>query len=416
MKKKLYVLILAIIIILSNTVVFANDTEEDDEDEMYYEEIRKEILETSATPLKEPSINSRAAVVIDRESKRVLYGKNEDKKRAMASTTKIMTCILAIENCRLDETIKVSKTAAAIGGSTLGLSAGDKITMNDLLYGLMLCSGNDAAEQIAETIGGSREGFADLMNKKAKELGLKNTHFVTPHGLDDEDHYTTAYELAILTDYALSNSKFAQIVNTKTKSILINGRQDNISNTNELLGYMEGVNGVKTGFTGEAGRCLVVSCKRNGLNLISVVLGADTKRFRTKDSMQILEYCFENYSQVNLKEKVEREFESWCKDNNIAIIKGKRQSIEPQIEKIAYTNFPLKNEEEKKIDIQVECASMLEAPVYEGMKVGTLKVKLGEEEILELKLTIPHTIDKKEPIDYWYDIWNSFKILNVARM
>lgn len=252
MKKKIRLLILIFILILSNTIVFANELEDDKEDELYYEEIRQEILETSASPSKEPSINSRAAVVIDRESKRILYGKKENEKRAMASTTKIMTCILAIERGKLDEIITVSKTASAVGGSTLGLNTGDKITMNDLLYGLMLCSGNDAAAQIAQTVGGNYEGFANLMNEKAEVLGLKNTHFVTPHGLDDEDHYTTAYELAILTDYALNNKKFAEIVNTKAKSILINGKQENISNTNELLGYMQGVNGVKTGYTSMA--------------------------------------------------------------------------------------------------------------------------------------------------------------------
>lgn len=133
------------------------------------------------------------------------------------------------------------------------------------------------------------------MNKKAEELGLKNTNFVTPHGLDNEEHYTTAYELAVLTDYALQNSKFANIVNTKNTIININGVNREISNTNELLGNLNGVNGVKTGFTGNAMRCLVTSCTREGNQIITVVLGADTKKQRTSDSIKLIEYAFKEY-------------------------------------------------------------------------------------------------------------------------
>ncbi len=214
--------------------VFGNEVDEDDLNNQEMEEI----LQTASNISNEPVINSKSAIVVDRKSKRVLYTKNANEKRAMASTTKIMTCLIALENGKLDEKIIVSKNSAKVGGSRLGLSAGDKITMIDLLYGLMLCSGNDAAAQIAETIGGNYEGFADLMNNKAKEIGLKNTHFVTPHGLDNDEHYTTAYELAILTDYALENKKFAEIVSKKTKTILINGNQKDLHNTNELLGYL----------------------------------------------------------------------------------------------------------------------------------------------------------------------------------
>ena len=205
------------------------------EEDAQLEEILEEIREVSAEAGKEPIINSRSAVVIDRESKRILYSKNADKKRAMASTTKIMTCLIALENSKLDEIVTVSKNSASIGGSRLGLLAGDEISLNDLLYGLMLRSGNDAAMQIAETIGGSCENFAKMMNKKAREIELKNTNFVTPHGLDNEKHYTTAYELALLTDYALKNEKFCEIVSCKKRIILINKQQREIYNTNELL-------------------------------------------------------------------------------------------------------------------------------------------------------------------------------------
>ena len=156
----------------------------------------------------------------------------------MASTTKIMTATIVLENADLDKTIEASKKAAGTGGSRLGLKTGDKITIRDLLYGLMLCSGNDAAVCLAESVAGSVAEFSNLMNAKAQELGLSNSHFESPHGLDSDEHYTTAYELALLSDYALKNSTFLNIVGTKTYTVTINGYPKNLSNTNELLGNL----------------------------------------------------------------------------------------------------------------------------------------------------------------------------------
>lgn len=191
----------------------------------------------------------------------VIWGKDENKRTAMASTTKIMTAIVTIENCSdLSQMVTASAKAAGAGGSRLGLKKDDKVTMNDLLYGLMLVSGNDAAVAIAEFVGGSVEGFAEIMNKKAKELGLKDTHYVTPHGLDDPEHYTTAYELAKIADYALKNEVFAKIVGTRNCTITINGNSKSLSNTNELLGYLNGVTGVKTGFTNNARKMFSYIC------------------------------------------------------------------------------------------------------------------------------------------------------------
>ena len=193
----------------------------------------------------------------------------------MASTTKIMTTIVILEKADLNETVTVSAKAGGTGGSRLGLKRGDKASVRDLLYGLMLRSGNDAAVALAEHVGGSVKGFAELMNEKAIELGLTNTHFVTPHGLDDANHYTTALELAKLTDYAMDNETFAKIVGTKSTTIYINNQSRQINNTNELLGVLNGVVGVKTGFTNNAGRCLVTETKRNNMDIITIVLGAD---------------------------------------------------------------------------------------------------------------------------------------------
>ena len=165
-----------------------------------------------------------------------------------------------------------------------------------------MVSGNDAAVALAEYVGNDLDGFSLLMNSKAKELNLLSTHFVSPHGLDHENHYTTAYELAKLTDYALQNEVFSKIVNTDTYTININNSPKNLHNTNELLGYIDGVYGVKTGFTNGANRCLVSACKRNNIDVISIVLGCDTKKDRTLDSINLINYTFENYESVNIKE------------------------------------------------------------------------------------------------------------------
>ena len=245
-----------------------------------------------------PTINSKSAIVLDRNSGMVLIGKNENEKRKMASTTKIMTCIVVLENSTLESLntiVTVSSKSAGTGGSRLGLHTNDKVSVINLLYGLMLCSGNDAAVALAEHVGGSIQGFADLMNKRAIDLGLSSTHFVTPHGLDNDDHYTTAYELAVLTNYALKNETFRKIVSTQSKTIMINNYSKTLTNTNELLGYLDGVYGVKTGFTNGANRCLVTAIKRNNMDIICIVLGAGRKKERTQDRIKLIEYVFTNF-------------------------------------------------------------------------------------------------------------------------
>ena len=229
-------------------------------------------ISSNISSLDTNTLNCRSCIVLDRASNKILVGKNEKKQVKMASTTKIMTATIVIENYDLSKTVEISKKAAGTGGSRLGLKKGDKISIIDLLYGLMLCSGNDAAIALAETVAGGIEEFGIMMNNKAKELNLENTHFETPHGLDSDNHYTTAYDLALLTNYALKNKTFLNIVGTKNYTITINGYPKNISNTNELLGNLNGVYGVKTGFTNGANRCLVTACKRENLDIICVVL------------------------------------------------------------------------------------------------------------------------------------------------
>lgn len=365
------------------------------------------MLESSVSANLEdvPSINSRCSVVLDRNSKTILYGKNENQKCKMASTTKIMTAIIVIENCtNLDDIVTISKKSATTYGSRLGLSANDKISVNNLLYGLMMVSGNDAAVALAEFVGGSIEGFADLMNKKSSSLGLTSTHFVTPHGLDQDEHFTTAYELAILTDYCLKNETFRKIVNTKNYTITINNLPKSLSNTNELLGFLDGIYGVKTGFTNGANRCLVSACKRSNLDIICVVLGADTKKNRSLDSIELINYIFNNFTVVNIKDIVYKEFENWnYKGKSIFNInKGINSNLDLYIDNSSfpYENIAVKNNLLKKIDARINYFSDFNAPLYENTLIGTINVKIENTELFKVSILNKNTVLKKDILYY----------------
>lgn len=359
--------------------------------------------DTSAETIKEPDVNSRACVVIDRKTNSVLFGKNENTKKKMASTTKIMTATIIIEKCNLSDTIEISKKAAGTGGSRLGLKTGDKITILDLLYGLMLRSGNDAAVALAEYAGGDINGFAELMNAKALELGLTNTHFETPHGLDSNEHYTTAYELALLSNYALNNPTFAKIVGTKKYTITINGSPKALSNTNELLGNMEGVYGIKTGFTNGANRCLVTACKRNNIDIICVVLGADTKKFRTIDSIKLINYVFNNFVVYDLESFVNKNFEDWKKDNlNTFIInKGLSQDVLLNIENLYISKVPIRKDLINSFEMKVECQKYFKAPVKGNSSIGNIVISTSGKEIAKCNISIMNNIDKKNSSYYF---------------
>ena len=353
--------------------------------------------------IKEPDVNSRACVVIDRKTNSVLFGKNENSKKKMASTTKIMTATIIIEKCNLTDTIEISKKAAGTGGSRLGLKTGDKITVLDLLYGLMLRSGNDAAVALAEYAGGDINGFAELMNAKALELGLTNTHFETPHGLDSNEHYTTAYELALLSNYALNNPTFAKIVGTKNYTITINSSPKDLSNTNELLGNMKGVYGIKTGFTNGANRCLVTACKRNNMDIICVVLGADTKKFRTIDSIKLINYVFNNFVVYDLESFVNKNFEDWKKDNlNTFIInKGLSQDVLLNIENLYISKVPIRKDLINSFEMKVECQKYFKAPVKGNSSIGNIVISNSGKKIAKCNISIMNDIDKKNSSYYF---------------
>jgi len=362
----------------------------------------------TATETEKLEIFSKAAVVYNSDTDTILWGKNENLKLPMASTTKIMTAIILLENADLSQTVEVCKEAAMVGGSSLGIKTGDKITLNDLLYGLMICSGNDAAMQIAITVGGSVESFAEMMNKKAAELELENTHFVTPHGLDIDEHYTTAKELAILADYALGIPKIAEVVSQKNYTVTINGYPKTLSNTNELLGYLNGVNGVKTGYTGNAGRCLVTSATRNNMSVISVVLGADTKKIRSSDSIKLIEYAYKNFTIINLEEKILNEFENWKSINSkrIFINKGIENFLELELEKHEDHIVCLENTKIDNIDFDISYEKYFEAPIYKNQQIGNFKIYLDGNEYSILRILNSKDIYRK---DFEYYIQRLFK-------
>lgn len=235
---------------------------------------------------------SESSIVINADTLEIIYQNNAYAKRSMASTTKIMTALLLAESGRLDEIITCTAEMVSVEGSAMGLKAGDKISARDLMYGILLMSGNDAANVCAFFISGSVEEFAKLMNGKAKELGLSSTNFVTPSGLDADEHYTTAHDLAVLTAYALKNDDFAKACSSYSATVHFGDPmvKYTITNHNRLLKSYEGCIGVKTGFTKKSGRCLVSAAERDGKKVIAVTLN-DPNDWR--DHASLLDYGFE---------------------------------------------------------------------------------------------------------------------------
>lgn len=387
-------ILVCLMIIYTNTYIYADDLLEDE-----IIDVNSEIQDSTPNI---SDINSRAYVVIDRNSNQVLVGKNENQKRKMASTTKIMTATIIIENCNLSDVVEISKKTANTGGSRLGLKYQDKISVKDLLYGLMLCSGNDCAVALAEYCAGSVEAFAEKMNQKAIELNLSNSHFVTPHGLDSDKHYTTAYELALLTNYALQNKTFAQIVNTTNYTVTINGYGKSIHNTNELLGSLDGVYGVKTGFTNGANRCLVTSCKRNNMDIICVVLGADTKNFRTKDSIKLIEYCYKNFEVIDLEEIVNTSFNEWKTENikNISVEKSFDSIPEIEIANLKFSTVPIEKSLVDSITCKISCDFNLIAPISKNTVIGNIEVRTDKNIVTSCDIVVKNEISKNSVLNY----------------
>lgn len=336
-------------------------------------------------------LNAKSAIVFDRTYKKVLYSKNINEKMPNASTTKMLTAIVAYENAEMTETVVVSQKAANTGGSRLGLRTGDKILMGDLMKGLLICSGNDAAVAIAEHVGETEEMFCQMMNEKAKEIGAVNTNFVTPHGLDRDDHYSTAYDLALIADYALEIPYIANIVSKKNETVKINENYKNLNTTNEMLSTYNGANGIKTGYTGNAGRCLVTSATRDNWQLICVVLGCDTKKFRTNDSIKLLDYCFEKYEFFDIASIVKTNHQIFVEksENGIYTVKFNEEYI-----------LPMKQEEIDKLKVKYNMNTHFVAPLESGENLGNISIYCEEDLLKTFEIQNQITIERKTILDY----------------
>ena len=279
------------------------------------------------------------AVCIEASSRRVLYADGKDEVCYPASTTKVLTALIALERLPLDKIVTVPEIAEGVEGSSIYLKAGDTITVEDLLFGLMLRSGNDAAVTLATEVAGGIDEFASLMNGKAKMLGARNSHFVNPHGLHDDNHYTTAYDLALICATAYENHDFVRIVGTKQRKIVVSGEARYIANKNKLLRLFKGANGVKTGFTKKSGRCLVGGAKRGDMQLITVVLNHGDM---WNDTVRMLNFGFDNYAMIPLDNSL------LTNGNNVVKVKV-NQTVTPNWQEVKY---PLKKDGSEKLVVE----------------------------------------------------------------
>ncbi|MFD2214187.1 D-alanyl-D-alanine carboxypeptidase family protein [Metabacillus endolithicus] len=337
-------------------------------------------------------VSAQTAILIEQESGRILYEKQAHKKMRIASITKIMTAILAIESGKLNEMATVSEQAIRAEGSSVYLQKGEKIKLEDLVYGLMLRSGNDAAVAIAEHVGGSLEGFVVMMNQKAEEIGMSNTEFANPHGLDDhENHYSTAYDMAILTQYAMKNETYQEISGTEThKAPNPNEKWDRVwHNKNKLLTSLYKYStGGKTGYTVRAKRTLVSTASKGGMETIVVTLNDPDD---WKDHMNLHNYAFNNYELVNLKHQgtlsnIENEFY----DDKVFINRD--------------VLYPLTKEEQENVRINISLQKPQEE--WEDLEkvpnvVGELSVKVEEREIADIPIYFDNGKVEKPKGSFW---------------
>jgi D-alanyl-D-alanine carboxypeptidase (penicillin-binding protein 5/6) len=344
----------------------------------------------------EVSITSRSAILVEVSTGRILYEKRSTEKMWPASTTKIMTAILVIENCKLDDMVTVTETAIEnipSGYVTCDLQVGEQISVKDLLNALMIKSANDAAYVLAEHVGGSIDEFSDMMNQKARELGCAGTHFVNPNGVHNESHYSTAYDLYLIATYAMKNETFRSLVIQTDNILPATNKYPNtdrtLKTTNALINpeseyYYKNAIGIKTGYTSQAGNCLVSEASRDGLEFIAVVLNGD----RFSDSIKLLDYAYDNFTLTKVKEKntvVDTiEIENATKetkmldlliDNSITVINNKSIDI-------------------NQIIPEIKLREELVAPIKSGEEIGTIKYKVDDIEY-SAKLLAASDVEEK---------------------
>jgi len=341
----------------------------------------------------ELNIKARSAVLMDYNTRKVIYEQDAHKEVPPASITKIMTLLLTMEAIQsgkitLNDEVRISAHAAGMGGSQLWLEEGEIQIVEDLIKAVAIRSANDASVALAEHIAGSEEVFVKMMNDKAKELGMNNTNFANASGLPNQNHYTSAYDVAIMSAELLKHEGIHKWLTTYMDEMLVGKNKDKVQslvNTNKLIKEYQGTTGVKTGSTSEAGHCLAASAKRNNLHLIAVVMGSDTSKIRFDESMRLLDYGFANYDSVAIGRKGDV-------IGKIKVHKGKANYLEAVLERDSYLLLP--KGKSGNITKEIVLPDFVEGPIEEGKELGKLIVKVDGEEMDIIRLVSNVSIEK----------------------
>ena len=357
--------------------------------EYYSDDLYEDIVETATiTMASVPEIKAKSAILIEASTGDIIYKKDEDLKLPPASITKIMTMLLiieAIENKKVSfyDKVTASEHAASMGGSQIWLEVGETMTVHDLLKAVAVGSANDASVALAEHIAGSEEGFVSMMNQRAKELGMKNTNFANACGLDDDNLYTTAKDVAIMSRELISHDVIKQY--TTIWMDTVRNETVQLVNTNKLVRFYRGATGLKTGTTNGAGCCLSATAKRDGMELIAVIMGAESSNERFSNAKKLLDYGFANLCLFKTSEKVD-----YIKSINVN--KGQKKKVKLKYDKIE--NELLKTENKSNIKVITETPKTIDAPVKKNQKIGTVKVKLDDKVIRKYNIYASEEIKK----------------------
>ena len=344
-------------------------------------------------------INARSYIVLDRKSKQVIIGKNEYSKVKMASTTKIMTATIIIENCNLNDIVTISKKASRTGGSRLGLKANDKISVLNLLYGLLLCSGNDAAVALAEHCSGSVTEFCNLMNQKAYELGLANSHFESPHGLDSDNHYTTARDIALMaqeliTRYPQIKSYTTIWMENITHVTMQGSKEFGLANTNKLLKQYPYTTGLKTGSTNKAKYCVCATANKDGVELIAVIMGCPNYKDRFTEAQSLLQFGYTTcklYQDENPPELMP------------ILVKGGIDKQVPAVYKEKFSWLFVSGEDFSNME-KMLTTNELTAPIEKGEQIGTVTYRLNGKELGSIGIYAGESVREAKFFDYLLNI------------
>lgn len=362
---------------------------------------------TSTLAFGEIDIDAKSALLMDYGSGEIIYAKNEHEKLAPASITKIMTLLLAMEalennKISLSDKVVISEYASSMGGTQLYLDAGETQTIENLIKAISIRSANDAAVALGEYIGGSNEGFVKLMNERSKTLGMKNTNFVNPSGLPKENHYTTAYDVAIMSRELLKYEEAIKYLSTYMEDLTVGKNKTSIQtmvNTNRMIKDYDGANGIKTGFTNEAQHCISASAKRGNLQLIAVVMGAESSNIRFSEAKRLLDYGFSNYESVTIGKKGDI-------ISVIPVEKGKLNFVEIMLERDSHILLP--KGQKANIEKTIEHFEYIDAPIEQGTITGELKVVIDNKVIDSVNLVAKTTIEKANFINIFNKAFKNF--------